>query len=272
LDQPVSAAPRYQRLIERTQWWGRQMLIYGVHTHVGVETVKKVLPITNALLCFVPHLQALSAASPVWHGVNTGYASNRAMMFQQLPTAGLPYQFDRWDQLESLTDDLVKTGVIETYSEIRWDVRPAPRFGTVEVRVCDAMPTLNEVLAVSALSLCLAEHFSTQLDRGGELPRLPQWFLRQNKWRAARYGLDAQVIINSSGDQQPVTDSLAHWLAVLEPVAARLGCTEQLTWVDGIVRHGASYQRQLKAGAMADGDLHTVVGALVSELATNRAA
>ncbi|MDR2348363.1 MAG: glutamate--cysteine ligase [Bifidobacteriaceae bacterium] len=269
-DQRVTDKERYRRLVDRTQWWGRQMVIYGVHTHVGVEDLRKVLPIIGALLCYLPHLQALSASSPYWGGQATGYASNRALMFQQLPTAGLPVQFKRWRELEGYVADMERTGVIDSFSEVRWDIRPAPRFGTVEVRVCDALPTAREVAAVSALVHCLVEEFSSRLDAGQELPQMPNWFVQENKWRTARYGMEAIVILNAAGDEQLVTDHLAAVLARLEPVAARLECLEELDAVREIIAAGASYQRQLAVAEAAGGDLRPVVASLVRELDANR--
>lgn len=214
--QKVSETDRYATLIDRTQWWGRQMLIYGVHVHVGIEDRAKVLPILRAVLAFGPHLQSLSASSPFWGGKDTGYASNRALLFQQLPTAGLPFQFGSWDELESYAGDMLRTGVIDDFSEVRWDVRPSPRFGTLEVRVCDGITNVTELLAVSALIHCLVEHFSTLLDAGRELPGLPPWFAQENKWRSARYGMDAVVILDRTGEEGLVTESIRALLRDLE--------------------------------------------------------
>ena len=147
--QKVTDKQRYATLIDRTQWWGRQMLIYGVHVHVGIEDRAKVLPISRAMLTYYGHLQALSASSPFWGGKATGYASNRALMFQQLPTAGLPFQFEEWGQLEGYVADMLKTGVIDVFDEIRWDLRPSPKFGTLEVRICDGIPTMSCLLYTS---------------------------------------------------------------------------------------------------------------------------
>ncbi|MDR0593405.1 MAG: glutamate--cysteine ligase [Bifidobacteriaceae bacterium] len=268
--QRVTNKERYLRLVDRTQWWGRQMVIYGVHTHVGVEDRRKVLPIMRALACYVPHLQALSASSPYWGGAATGYASNRALLFQQLPTAGLPFQFDQWSELEGYVGDMLHTGVIDVFNEIRWDIRPAPRFGTVEVRVCDSLPTLGEVAAVSALVQCLVEEFSGLLDEGRELPTMPTWFVQENKWRSARYGLDAIIILNRAGDEQLVTEHLPEVLARLEPVAARLDCLDELGRIPALVAVGASYQRQRAVAERHGGDLGAVVASLVRELAADR--
>ena len=141
--QQLTDAPRYAELIKRTQWWGRQMLIWGVHVHVGVSSPDKVMPIMSSLLNWYPHLLALSASSPWWVGDDTGYASNRAMMFQQLPTAGLPFQFEKWAQFERFVHDQKKTGIIEDVNEVRWDVRPSPHNGTLEVRICDGVSNIR---------------------------------------------------------------------------------------------------------------------------------
>jgi len=195
----------------------------GPHVHVGVEDRSKVLPILKALLTRTAHLQCLSASSPFWAGADTGYADNRAMMFQQLPTAGAPEQFSTWEQLESYTGDLVHTGVIEDFTEIRWDVRPSPRLGTIEVRACDAATNLTELAGMAALTQCLVESFSRTLDRGEELDSLPDWYVAENKWRSARYGMDAILIVNSAGEEELVGDTVERMLTELAPVAAALG-------------------------------------------------
>ena len=268
--QKVTDKERYATLIDRTQWWGRQMLIYGVHVHVGIEDRDKVLPISRALLGHYGHLLALSASSPFWGGKDTGYASNRALMFQQLPTAGLGFQFDTWAELEGYVDDMLHTGVIDSFDEIRWDIRPSPKFGTIEVRVCDGIPTLTEVLSISALIHCLVEHFSRELDAGRELPTMPSWFVQENKWRAARYGMDAILILDRRADEQLVSDDLVRWLAVLEPVAHDLGCSAELAGVADIISGGASYQRQRAVSAAHGGELDAVAAALVEEMRTGR--
>jgi carboxylate-amine ligase len=170
--QVTPGKPRYDRLIERTRWWGRQLMIWGVHVHVAVEDRRKVLPIIDGLLTYLPHFQALSASSPFWAGEVTGYASNRALIFQQQPTAGLPPQFTEWEQYEAMVADLLHTGVIDELGELRWDIRPSPRWGTIEVRTFDGISTAREIGAVAALTQCLVEHFSRELDAGRRVPSL----------------------------------------------------------------------------------------------------
>lgn len=264
-EQAVTDKTRYHTLIERTQWWGRNMMIWGVHVHVGVEDVRKVMPLVGALSAYLPHLQALSASSPFWAGERTGYASNRALVFQQLPTAGLPWPLPDWAAYEGYLDDMVRTGIMADATEVRWDIRPAPRWGTIEVRACDGMSTLAELAAVAALTQTLVEHFSRELDAGRELPQLQPWFHRENKWRAARYGLDAELIVDRAGVERPVVAHLEETLDELLPIASELGCRAELEGVRTTLATGASYQRQLRVADDAEGDLRAVTAHLIRE-------
>ena len=264
-DQEVTDKTRYHTLIERTQWWGRNMMIWGVHVHIGVDDVEKVMPIINALTVYLPHLQALSASSPFWAGERTGYASNRALVFQQLPTAGLPWQLREWGDFEAYLDDMVRTGVMADASEVRWDIRPAPHWGTVEIRAFDGMSTLPELAAVAALAQSLVEHFSRILDAGGELPGIPPWYARENKWRAARYGLDARVIVDREGTQLPVRDHLLTTMEQLADVATELKCAREFAGLETILSTGGSSARQIAVADAADGDLRAVVQHLIRE-------
>src|SRR5436190_8232459 len=263
--QLLTPGHRYEELIARTQWWGRQMLIWGVHVHVGVPR-DHAIPIVSSLLKWYPHLQALSASSPIWARTDTGYASNRALMFQQLPTAGLPFQFDTWADFESYAQDLLVTGVIEEIDEIRWDIRPAPRLGTVEVRVCDGVSTLDEMRALVALTHCLVVDLSELLGRGETLPTMPPWHVQENKWRAARYGLDAWIILDEKSNERLLQDDLRELLEQLAPVAERLRCVDDLALIEEIPRRGASYQRQRAVAERTGGDLVAVVDSVVKEL------
>jgi len=264
--QKLTDAPRYAELIKRTQWWGRQMLIWGVHVHVGVSSAHKVMPIISALLNQYPHLLALSASSPFWAGGDTGYASNRAMMFQQLPTAGLPFQFETWRQFEEFVHDQKTTGIIDHINEIRWDIRPSPHLGTVEVRVFDGVSNLRELSALVALTHCLIVDLDRRLDAGEQLPVMPPWHVQENKWRAARYGLDAIIILDADSNERLVTEDLDDLLTRLQPVAESLHCVDELAAVADIPRLGASYQRQHRVAEENGGDLRAVVDSLVHEL------
>ncbi|MGO2632960.1 MAG: glutamate--cysteine ligase [Galactobacter sp.] len=257
--QPVTDKERYATLIDRTQWWGRQMVIYGVHVHVGVDKASKALPIVDGLINYQPHLLALSASSPFWGGDDTGYASQRSLMFQQLPTGGLPAHFDQFSDYEGYVADMFHVGVVDELNEIRWDVRPVPRFGTVEMRICDGLASARDVGAIAALTQCLVADMSDALDAGRHIPVMSPWFRVENKWRAARYGLDAIIILDSAGNEKLVTDHLADELTRLAPVAKRLGCEQELADVWSIVTEGAGYQRQRRWADAHGGDLRQVV-------------
>lgn len=259
---------RYEILADRTQYWGRQMLIWGVHMHIGVAARDLVWPIIHGMLAYYPHFQALSASSPFWAGVDTGYAANRAMMFQQLPTAGLPPELHEWHEYERVVRELTHVGVIDHHSELRWDMRPSPKWGTVEIRFCDGLSTLREVGALTALAQCLVDDLTARLQAGEELDVMPPWYVRENKWRGARYGLDAIVIVNSAGDERLVTDDLRDLVTRLEPTAERLDCAGELADVALILERGASYQRQRRVAEATGGDLSAVVAALVAEFST----
>ena len=264
--QQVTEGERYEELINRTQWWGRQMLIWGVHVHVGMPERDRVMPVIASLLDTFPHLQALSASSPVWAGTDTGYASNRALMFQQLPTAGLPFTFDTWAEYEACVADQLHTGVIEGLSDIRWDIRPAPKLGTVEHRVCDGVSDIGELAALTALVQCLVVDLDRRVAEGEPLRPMPPWHVQENKWRAARYGLDAIVITTADGDERLVTEDLAERVDRLMPLAKELGCADELSAVMDIPARGASYQRQRAVASRTGGDLVAVVDSVTEEL------
>ncbi|WP_293950538.1 glutamate--cysteine ligase [uncultured Corynebacterium sp.] len=246
-ENPVSEKGAYDEIIARTQYWGNQMLIWGIHVHVGISHEDRVWPIINALLTNYPHLLAMSASSPAWDGLDTGYASNRTMLYQQLPTAGLPYQFQNWDEWVSYMEDQDKSGVINHTGSMHFDIRPASKWGTIEVRVADSTSNLRELSAIVAFTHCLVVHYDRMIDRGEELPTLQQWHVAENKWRAARYGLDAEIIISRDTDESMVQDEIRRLVARLMPLAAELGCERELDLVLEILERGGGYERQRRA-------------------------
>ncbi len=268
--QQVSPNPRYAALIEQMQWLARRLQIFGVHVHVGVRSPEKVIPIVNALTAYVPHFLALSASSPYWIGTDTGLASSRSKVFEALPTAGLPYQLGGWPDFEEYMESLISARTIQSVREVWWDIRPHPNFGTVELRICDGLPTLSEVAMMAALSQCLVEQLNSQLDRGYILPTPKSWLVRENKWRAARYGLDAEIITDDRGATVPLRDSIQELVEELRPMADRLECTEELLAVTGLLATGASYARQRAVAAASGGDLVAVVDSLLEEMRTDQ--
>ncbi|VFB06252.1 carboxylate-amine ligase [Corynebacterium striatum] len=243
-ENPVSAKESYSEIINRTQYWGKQMLLWGTHVHVGIRHEDRVWPIINALMTKYPHLLAISACSPAWEGLDTGYASNRTMLYQQLPTAGMPYQFQSWEEWQSYMRDQAISGVINHTGSMHFDIRPASKWGTVEVRISDASSNLRELSAVVALTHCLVVHYDRMIDRGEELPTLQPWHVAENKWRGARYGMDALVVTSRETDERWIKDELADLVEELTPLARELGCAEELALIHEIIDDGAGYERQ----------------------------
>lgn len=266
--QVVTDDERYRILMAEMAWMAQRLQIFGVHFHVGVRSPEKVVAIANALSGYIPHLLALSASSPYSEGHDTGLASSRSKIFEGLPTAGLPEQIVDWGEFEQFMETLVSAEAIGTVREVWWDIRPHPDFGTVELRMCDGIPTLREVAALAALAQSLVHWLDTLHDRGYQLPVPREWVLRQNKWRAARHGLDAALIVDDRGACRPLREAIVELLDELHPIAQRLGCPDELDDVHQILERGASYDRQ--RAVMADrGTLIAVVDSLVHELATD---
>ncbi len=260
---------RYNVVAERNAWWGRQMAVFGTHIHVGVDHQAKALPITYGLARFSPYFIALSSSSPFWEGEDTGYASQRTMIFQQLPTNGMPFPMDSWAQFEDYATQLEEAGMITAPNEIRWDVRPST-FGTVENRTLDSVPTLAELGALTAFTQCLSTYMSRELDEGRRIARLPVWFMRENKWRACRYGLDTDVITPlPKKPTRPLKEGVLEWLNRLEPIAAEHGCADQLSICAELIERGPSYVRQ-RATFARTGDLRDVVRGLLDETGADR--
>jgi carboxylate-amine ligase len=268
-DAVMAPVQRYAELVEQMQWLARRIQTFGVHVHVGVRHVDKAIPIVNALSAYLPHFLALTASSPFWNGHDTGLASSRAIIFGSLPTAGPPHLLADWAEFEEYMDTLLRAGTIRSIKEVWWDIRPHPDFGTIEIRMFDGIPTLREVGMAAALCQSLVTLFDQQLDRGYTLPRPAAWVVRDNKWRATRYGLDATVITDDSGSTTPLRDDLYELIQELEPVADRLGCAEELKVASEVLEHGAPYERQ-RAIRAEGGTLENVVDAAIKEFYEDR--
>jgi glutamate---cysteine ligase / carboxylate-amine ligase len=268
-DGKMAPSQRYAELVQEIQYPSRRLQTMAVHVHVGLRDEHRAMPVINALAVYLPHLLGLSASSPYWCGEDTGLASSRSVVFGSLPHAGPPLGLPDWKSFEDYMASQLRAGTIRTIKEVWWDVRPHPDFGTVEVRIADAVPTLREVGMLAALVQCLAHLFDTQLDRGYRLPSRAAWVIADNKWRATRHGLDTAIITSNSGATAPLRDEVYELLRDLEPVAWRLGCAEELTVANEVLEWGAPYERQ-RATRSGDGDLTSVVDALVTEFAEDK--
>lgn len=268
-DAVMAPVQRYAELVEQMQWLARRIQTFGVHVHVGITDGDKAIPIVNALSAYLPHFLALTASSPYWSGHDTGLASSRSIVFGSLPTAGPPHSLKDWAEFEAYMATLLRAGTIRSIKEVWWDIRPHPDFGTVEIRMFDGIPTLREVGMAAALCQSLVTLFEQQLDRGYTLPRPAAWCVRDNKWRATRYGLDAVVITDDTGNTAPLRDDLYELIRELEPVADRLGCAEELKVASDVLDQGASYERQ-RAIRAEGGTLENVVSASILEFREDR--
>ena len=266
--QDITPNDRYLRLVDEVQWPARRMAIFGIHTHVGVRSGEKAIAIANALTGYIPHFLALSASSPWFEGRDTGLASARSKVFEGLPTAGLPQLLGGWDQFSELMTTLIAAKAISSIREIWWDIRPHPNFGTVELRICDGIPTMTEIACVAALAQCLVEWMDSLIDRGYTLPCPKAWIVGQNKWRAARHGVDAEIIVDERGTLASLSESIVSLVEELTPVAQRLGCPDELGHARRVLEHGPSYLRQ-RRWMEAGGSLSDVVDGLIRELRTD---
>jgi len=268
-DAKMTPSQRYAELVQEIQWPSRRAQTMAVHVHVGLRDEHRAMPVVNALAMYLPHILGLTASSPYWCGEDTGLASSRSIVFGNLPHAGPPLGLPDWKAFEDYMAGQLQAGTIRTIKEVWWDVRPHPDFGTVEVRIADAVPTFREVGMVAALVQCLVHLLDTQLDQGYRLPSRAPWVIADNKWRATRHGLDAEIITNDSGATAPLRDEVFELLRDLEPVACRLGCGEELAVASDVLDYGAPYERQ-RAVYSEEGDLTSVVDALVTEFAEDK--
>lgn len=258
--------PRYQALLEKHAWTARRMQIYGLHVHVGMPSGEVAIQVINQLTQYAPLLLALSANSPYWEGDDTGLASCRTKVFENLSAAGLPFRFDDWRGYENLVEVLLSTGSIQTQREIWWDIRPHSDFGTIEVRICDAPRTLKEVCAIAALVQCLSVHFQRLYERGEELRLVHQGIIRENKWRACRWGLDGELIDPLSLKTVPTRILIEQTVAEMMPLAEALGCAAYLHTIKTILEEGNGATRQRRVYNETD-SLKAVVADLEAGLA-----
>lgn len=240
----ITPSSRYNELIDRNQWLTRRMTVYGMHVHVGMKSGDDCIRFNNFFLHFIPHLLALSASSPFWQGEDTGLASCRPTTYEALPTAGQPYQVKSWVEYENLYHTLKKCNAIQSLKDLWWDMRPSPGYGTLEIRVCDGLATLSETVALVAFVHLLAHWFSEHGDWLEQVPSPPLWLARENKWRAMRYGMDAEYITNLDGNIKIMRQELDEWFAKLAPYVDKLGYHDYMKTLRDICVRGNSSIRQ----------------------------
>jgi carboxylate-amine ligase len=261
--QRITAKDRYHALIDQLQYVARRELIFGMHIHVAVDDPDKAIQVVNGLLPHLAPLLALSASSPFWRGEPTGLASSRQIVFSAFPRSGPPPRFRDYEDYASVVGQLERTGCIADYTHIWWDIRPHPKWGTVEVRVCDAVTRLDDAVAIAAYCQALVKQLSERYDAGEEIPTYHRILTSENKWLAARYGLDAPVMDLATGSRirVPLAKLVRRTLRDLEPHARELGSERELEGVAALVGRGNSAERQLRV-YNANRDIVEVVRAI----------
>lgn len=257
-DQEVTPNDRYLGLIDLLQETARRLVTFGLHVHVGVDTGDKAIMICDRIMQHLPILLALSVNSPFWQGRRTGLHSQRVKVMETLPTAGLPPLMRNWSEYTWLLNHMVATGFIKTIREIWWDVRPHHNFGTVEVRICDMPPSLRHVLGLTALIQCLVYDLSEEIDRGTYQYDCHPFLVRQNKWRACRYGMEARLVDPTTFQAVPARELVHGLVQRLGDRAEELGCAQYLLDLHDLAEEPTGAERQMRAFEET-GDLAEVV-------------
>lgn len=250
--QEISDSPRYQGVVDELRWVAEQVAIFGLHVHVGMPSPEVAVAVTTALRTYVPELLALSANSPFWQGHETGLASTRSKVFETMPRSGLPPAFHSFADFEELVYRGVRAGFFEDYTYLWWDVRPHPKLGTVEIRAFDAQTRIEDVAALAALTQSLAATFAHEAPR----PQ-PRALIAENKWRAARYGLDADLVDLENDRSRSAKDAVRELVERSGPAAERLGCADELEGVAALLERGGGAAEQ-RAVRERDGSLLAV--------------
>jgi glutamate---cysteine ligase / carboxylate-amine ligase len=246
--QRITARDRYRNLVDQLQYVARRELIFGMHIHVAVDGPEKAIQVVNGLLAHLAQLLALSASSPFWRGEATGLASSRQMVFAAFPRSGPPPRFRDYADYAEVVGQLERTGCIADYTHIWWDIRLHPRLGTVEIRICDAVTQVEDAVAITAFCQALVKLYAERFDEGREIPSYHRILTSENKWLAARYGLEAPVMDLATGrrNRVPVAQLVRRSLRDLEPHARELGSERELDGIRAILGRGNGADRQLR--------------------------
>ena len=261
-DQRIVARPRYRDLISGLQFVARQEIIFGIHVHVGLDDPDKAIHVTNGMRVHIPLLLALSANSPFWRGDTTGLDSARTPIFRAFPRVGIPPRYDSYEDWSKRIEFMVNAKAIGDYTYLWYDVRPHPNFGTVEVRVMDSQTRVEHTLALAALVQAMVKELAEHYEAGKRLSRYPYEMLDENKWLAARHGLDGQLVDLPKTARVPVVDLGRRVMERMRPHAEELGSENELDGLEDILENGNGASRQIVVYE-ANHDLREVVRELV---------
>ena len=246
--QRITARDRYRALVDQMQYVARHELIFGLHVHVAVDGPDKAVNVVNGLLVDLPLLLGLSASSPFWRGEPTGLASTRQPIFAAFPRSGPPPRFRDYSEYAELIGYLEHTGCIADYTHIWWDIRPHPKLGTVEIRICDSVTRVEDAIAIAAFCQALVKLYSERYEEEGEFPGFHRILTTENKWLSVRYGLDAPIMDLATGrrNRVAVAQLVRRRLRELEPHARELGSERELDGIQEILSRGNGSDRQLR--------------------------
>ncbi len=271
-DQPHTDRDRYNALSRDLGGVVRRMLICGMHVHVGIEDDDLRADLLPQLSYFLPHLLALSSSSPFWQGEDTGLASYRLTVFDNLPRTGLPPSFDSFGEYERTVQVLIDLGVIEDSTKIWWDLRPSHRFPTLETRICDVSPRLEDTLTLAATNQALLRMLWRMRSRNLRWRRYDRFLIAENRWRAQRYGTTEGLIDFGAREIIPMQTLAEELVDILGEDAHALGCEAEIARLPEIVANGTSADRQrevfkgnLEAGADKPAAMRSVVEHLIDE-------
>lgn len=263
---------RYNELAHDLQLVARRMIICGMHVHVGIEDDDLLIDILNQARYFLPHLLAISSSSPFWQGENTGLKSYRLSVFDELPRTGLPQQFQSFSEYQRTIDVLVKAGLIEDASKIWWDLRPSTRFPTLEMRVTDVCPILDDAICIAAFFLCICRMLYRLRRHNQRWRNYPVFLLNENRWRAQRHGIEQGLVDFGKGQIVPFNDLLEELFVLLDDDANHFNCAQEIQHARTILGRGTSADRQLEryhcmieAGSTERDALNAVVDSLIEE-------
>ncbi|MFI5058322.1 MAG: carboxylate-amine ligase [Candidatus Acidiferrales bacterium] len=264
IDQVISPGERYQNIIEELQQLARSLLIFGMHVHVAMPDKQTTIDMMNMVRYFLPHLLALSTSSPFWMGRNTGLKSFRTTVFRRFPRTGVPEQFESWSAYENFVNLLVKLHCIDNGKKIWWDVRPHPTFGTLEFRMCDVATKVEEAVAIAALTQAIVVKLYKLYTSNQSWRLYRRALIEENKWRAARYGIEGKLIDFGKEEEVPMRSLIPELLELVDDVLDELGSRSAVEYVHTILNEGTSAERQLRV-YQETGDLKAVVRHLVAE-------